>query len=262
MIGLVNGASAYVCGKPRVLRSCVDLHKTRNLVGRCDICTCSTTWSEADRVRLTRVLTAPAKFKRYTEHATRSAPSAPHEFDVCEDTGAGIPTRRVAGHFVGVYLPTENRDGLLTHSHLRNRWICSPHPKFALCYTLCFPRSAVVWVARGRQVIVTRWCRPAQFLASRHSELPPFAGMIDSLLESARFEGDLGQVRVELGKPHRTDKSRNKALDEHELFSSGEIVDAMHELPNHRVIQPFVEGTLPCIDAVLLRNFVHEPSRC
>ena len=136
--------------------------------------------------------------------------------------------------------------------------ICSPHPKVALCDALCFARSAVVWVARRRQVIVTCWCRPAEFLASRHSKLPPFAGMIDSLLESARFDGNLRQVRVELGKPNSTDKSRNEALDEHELFAGGELADAMHEFLNRRVVQPFVEGTMPCIDDVLLRDVFPE----
>jgi hypothetical protein len=101
-------------------------------------------------------------------------------------------------------------------------------PQVALGDALGFARSAVVWLARGRQVIVTCWGRPAEFFASHLSEVSPFAGMVDCFLKSARFDGNLRQERVELGKPHGADKSRNKALDEHESFADRELVDAMH----------------------------------
>jgi len=73
--------------------------------------------------------------------------------------------------------------------------------------------------------------------------------MIDRLLESARFDGNLRQERIELGEPHGADEPRNESLNEHELFTGGEFLNAMHELANGRVVQPLLEGAVSCIDA-------------
>ena len=162
--------------------------------------------------------------------------------------GSGWTSGEPAGRGHGLHASNRRAVSGSRSSRLSLGYVLRARPQLALRDALGFARSAVVGSARDRKMIVTFWRRTAKFLAPHQSGLSSLAGMIDRLLETVRLQRNFRQKCLEPARSHGAHKSRNKALDEHESFADGKLLYVMHEVPDRRIVQPLIEGTVPCID--------------